>query len=236
MVDPFLCGCRAGAPPRGWNRRSVRHHPNNPGRSLTIKNWILKAKPRSWMQTPCRRLSKHKPRSERSSFAQSARSNAALILMRVNRVAQKLKAIDLIQVLSDLFILCGLPGHIRSDNGRSSSRGRCRTGSRPSVPTPPTSPRVARRTTALPSPSRRPASGRTPRLGSGAASPRSISPVQGICLCPVLDYPGWDNDRPCAVGLFSLPDQDGRRFTDPEFSRELTTQHDPGLGRARRGR
>ena len=33
------------------------------------------------------------------------------------RVARKLKAIDVIDVLSDLFILRGGPGHIRSDNG-----------------------------------------------------------------------------------------------------------------------
>ena len=33
------------------------------------------------------------------------------------RVARKLKAIDVIEVLSDLFILHGVPGHIRSDNG-----------------------------------------------------------------------------------------------------------------------
>src|SRR5918998_1075179 len=33
------------------------------------------------------------------------------------RVARKLKATDVIDVLSDLFILCGVPGHIRSDNG-----------------------------------------------------------------------------------------------------------------------
>ena len=33
------------------------------------------------------------------------------------RVARKLKAIDVIDVLSDLFILSGVPGHIRSDNG-----------------------------------------------------------------------------------------------------------------------
>jgi hypothetical protein len=32
------------------------------------------------------------------------------------RVARKLKAIDVIDVLSDLFILRGIPGHIRSDN------------------------------------------------------------------------------------------------------------------------
>src|SRR5271154_986112 len=33
------------------------------------------------------------------------------------RVARKLKAIDVIDTLSDLFILRGVPGHIRSDNG-----------------------------------------------------------------------------------------------------------------------
>src|SRR5215207_4495923 len=33
------------------------------------------------------------------------------------RVARKLKAMDVIDVLSDLFILRGVPGHIRSDNG-----------------------------------------------------------------------------------------------------------------------
>src|SRR5262249_43352550 len=33
------------------------------------------------------------------------------------RVGRKLKAIDVIDVLSDLFILYGIPAHIRSDNG-----------------------------------------------------------------------------------------------------------------------
>jgi transposase InsO family protein len=33
------------------------------------------------------------------------------------RIARKLKAIDVIDVLSDLFIMRGVPGHIRSDNG-----------------------------------------------------------------------------------------------------------------------
>ena len=33
------------------------------------------------------------------------------------RVARKLKAIDVIDVLTDLFILRGVPAHIRSDNG-----------------------------------------------------------------------------------------------------------------------
>jgi transposase InsO family protein len=33
------------------------------------------------------------------------------------RVARRLKSIDVIDLLSDLFILRGIPGHIRSDNG-----------------------------------------------------------------------------------------------------------------------
>jgi putative transposase len=33
------------------------------------------------------------------------------------RVSRKLKSVDVIDVLSDLFILRGIPGHIRSDNG-----------------------------------------------------------------------------------------------------------------------
>ena len=33
------------------------------------------------------------------------------------RIDRRLKAIDVIDVLSDLFILRGVPGHVRSDNG-----------------------------------------------------------------------------------------------------------------------
>ena len=40
------------------------------------------------------------------------------------RVARKLKAIDVIDVLSDLFILRGIPAHIRSDNGPEPRQGR----------------------------------------------------------------------------------------------------------------
>ena len=38
-------------------------------------------------------------------------------MMDAGRVARKLKAIDVIDILSDLIILRGIPGHIRSDNG-----------------------------------------------------------------------------------------------------------------------
>ncbi|WP_342642039.1 beta-glucosidase [Rhodoligotrophos ferricapiens] len=49
-------------------------------------------------------------------------------------------------------------------------------------------------------------------------------PVLGICLYPVLDYPGWDNDRCCEVGLFSMPDPTGRRLLCEAFAEELERQ------------
>jgi UDP-galactopyranose mutase len=36
-------------------------------------------------------------------------------------------------------------------------------------------------------------------------------PVQGICLYPILNHPGWDNDRHCHNGLFDYPDASGDR-------------------------
>src|SRR5690606_11383633 len=33
-------------------------------------------------------------------------------------------------------------------------------------------------------------------------------PVEGICLYPVADHPGWDDDRSCANGLLGMPPAD----------------------------
>ncbi|ACA14671.1 beta-glucosidase/6-phospho-beta-glucosidase/beta-galactosidase [Methylobacterium sp. 4-46] len=49
-------------------------------------------------------------------------------------------------------------------------------------------------------------------------------PVLGICLYPILDYPGWENERPCAVGLLSAPDEAGARRTDGPLAREIREQ------------
>lgn len=52
-------------------------------------------------------------------------------------------------------------------------------------------------------------------------------PVLGICLYPVLDYPGWENERHCDVGLCGMPDANGvRRICDrtaAELRRQLET-------------
>ncbi|CAO4153228.1 Glyco-hydro-42 domain-containing protein [Methylorubrum extorquens] len=49
-------------------------------------------------------------------------------------------------------------------------------------------------------------------------------PVGGICLYPVVDYPGWENDRCCEVGLLSMPDQSGRRTLHTNFAEEIARQ------------
>src|SRR5262249_39829855 len=55
------------------------------------------------------------------------------------RVARKLKAIDVIDVLSDRFILRGVPAHIRSDNGPEFVAKAVQEWIAFSVPRPPTS-------------------------------------------------------------------------------------------------
>ncbi|HEY0836263.1 MAG TPA: beta-glucosidase [Azospirillum sp.] len=40
-------------------------------------------------------------------------------------------------------------------------------------------------------------------------------PVEGICLYPILDYPGWTNDRHCPVGLLGTLDAGHRPVHQP---------------------
>ncbi|MBO1075222.1 beta-glucosidase [Roseomonas marmotae] len=51
-------------------------------------------------------------------------------------------------------------------------------------------------------------------------------PVGGICLYPVTDYPGWENDRLCRSGLFSEPDGQGRRQVHAPLAAELRRQQE----------
>lgn len=39
-------------------------------------------------------------------------------------------------------------------------------------------------------------------------------PIEGVCLYPILDYPGWDNDRRCPAGLFGFADENGQRTVE----------------------
>jgi beta-glucosidase/6-phospho-beta-glucosidase/beta-galactosidase len=49
-------------------------------------------------------------------------------------------------------------------------------------------------------------------------------PIEGICLYPVTDYPGWDNDRHCPTGLLGLPDENGERSVYQELAAEISRQ------------
>ena len=49
-------------------------------------------------------------------------------------------------------------------------------------------------------------------------------PVEGVCLYPVLDHPGWDDERYCPNGLMTMePESEGRRV-DAALARELAGQ------------
>jgi beta-glucosidase/6-phospho-beta-glucosidase/beta-galactosidase len=67
------------------------------------------------------------------------------------------------------------------------------------------------------------------------AQARGVS-VAGICLYPILDYPGWDNDRVCQVGLLGQVDADGQRALCERTARELRLQtrafHSPTVAAA----
>jgi hypothetical protein len=66
-------------------------------------------------------------------------------------------------------------------------------------------------------------------------------PVEGICLYPVLNHPGWDDDRHCYNGLWDYPQPDGDRQIYQPLAHELErqkqlerTQYDTTLSRLSR--
>ncbi|HUH59534.1 MAG TPA: beta-glucosidase [Candidimonas sp.] len=59
-----------------------------------------------------------------------------------------------------------------------------------------------------------------------AAALRGGIPVGGICLYPITDYPGWDNDRHCPTGMLGLANEAGRRPVYKELAAEVQRQSD----------
>jgi beta-glucosidase/6-phospho-beta-glucosidase/beta-galactosidase len=49
-------------------------------------------------------------------------------------------------------------------------------------------------------------------------------PVHGICLYPVINHPGWEDDRHCHNGLWDYADSSGRREVYEPLARELEIQ------------
>ena len=46
----------------------------------------------------------------------------------------------------------------------------------------------------------------------------------GICLYPVVSHLGWDDDRPCANGLFDGHDPEGSRTVFAPLAQEIAEQ------------
>jgi beta-glucosidase/6-phospho-beta-glucosidase/beta-galactosidase len=53
-------------------------------------------------------------------------------------------------------------------------------------------------------------------------------PVEGLCLYPILNHPGWDDDRHCHNGLWDYADEQGHRPIYEPLARELQAQQVAG--------
>jgi beta-glucosidase/6-phospho-beta-glucosidase/beta-galactosidase len=60
--------------------------------------------------------------------------------------------------------------------------------------------------------------------GEAWAAKRAGAAIEGLCLYPIVNHPGWDNERHCHNGLFDYADDDGRREMYPPLGRELSKQ------------
>ncbi len=49
-------------------------------------------------------------------------------------------------------------------------------------------------------------------------------PVEGICLYPIVNHPGWDNDRHCRNGLWDYPNEAGMRAIYAPLAEEINLQ------------
>jgi hypothetical protein len=56
------------------------------------------------------------------------------------------------------------------------------------------------------------------------AAMRAGAAIEGICLYPVVAYPGWDDDRVCHSGLWGPADAAGRRTIHAPLAAELRRQ------------
>ncbi len=51
-------------------------------------------------------------------------------------------------------------------------------------------------------------------------------PVEGVCLYPILNHPGWDDERHCHNGLFDYADDAGHRMAFQPLLDEITKFQD----------
>jgi hypothetical protein len=53
---------------------------------------------------------------------------------------------------------------------------------------------------------------------------RSGIPIEGVCLYPILNHPGWDNERHCHNGLWDYCNDSGDREVYNPLAEELARQ------------
>jgi hypothetical protein len=49
-------------------------------------------------------------------------------------------------------------------------------------------------------------------------------PLEGVCLYPIVDFPGWGDDRHCETGLWGMADAQGHREIHRPLAEELLIQ------------
>ena len=57
-----------------------------------------------------------------------------------------------------------------------------------------------------------------------SAARRAGAALHGLCLYPILNHPGWDDDRHCYNGLWDYPQPDGSRDVYQPLAAELARQ------------
>ncbi len=62
--------------------------------------------------------------------------------------------------------------------------------------------------------------------GEVTAARRLGVPVEGICLYPILNHPGWDDDRHCCNGLWDYADESGAREIYQPLARVIRRQQE----------
>jgi hypothetical protein len=53
---------------------------------------------------------------------------------------------------------------------------------------------------------------------------RAGVPIEGICLYPIINYPGWEDERHCHTGLWGYADENGMREICQPLAHELQHQ------------
>jgi beta-glucosidase/6-phospho-beta-glucosidase/beta-galactosidase len=51
-------------------------------------------------------------------------------------------------------------------------------------------------------------------------------PIEGLCLYPIVNHPGWEDDRHCYNGMFDYADEHGVRAVYEPLAEELARQHE----------